>query len=925
MPTDDLRTLFAHPAAEHSACPFWFWNGELEPGELLRQVHLMYDRGVLGFVIHGREGLGIEYLSEDWFDRCRLVIAEAARLGMKVWIYDDLNWPSGYAGGRVVARDPSYRGQNVGIERHYVAGPDVLRLELDRPDEVVAVGAARIAEVRPKPADPLRVHHLEADGPDDWSDISMFEHTYAEEPPLALAYDPKSVTWEVPEGRWCVTVARRQDTDWMAVYSAFPYTDLINDGATTAFIEETHDEYYRRFEEYFGDTVIGFFVDEPGFYNNFWDRNPGSIPWTGDLAEQFAGRRGYDLLPLLPGLWEDLGARSHQLRADFWQTIAELLDERFFGKLARWCEARGVLLTGHLEWEEWLFTMTRHSASPFRALAPFQVPALDRIDEVTDKLTEKLVSSIAHLNGRSRVLSETFALAGWKLAPAYMKRIVDYQYVRGVSWLSCHGFYYSIEGHRRYECPPSEFFQNPWWEHSGPLWTYVSRLSAVLSAGQHVAPVALFYPIDAAWAELTPTAPGPFDGSATEPWELPERGLALQRTDLAMIRLGQALLESQWDFDLLDHVAVEEAKLDGALLRTGGESFRAVLVPPLQTISGPALGQLLAFAESGGTVVFVEDPPVRTVWSDPPEGWATARSQLLALRDPGYVPYGRGRLGYVPDGVGAVCHLLAEAVTPDVVVDLGDADGALVIVDETRRGGRKDTTIRRPSSFVRYLRRQVGADDVYFLVNESGHRLSAHLRLAAGDDVDRVEEWDPSTGDRWSHAATVENSFEARRHVTIDLAFEPWQTRLLVLTGSGAEPPSPARPSAEVTLALDDWELQAAGRTFRGPLRSWHELGLARYSGTGRYTCRFRLPTNASDERRVVLDLGTVLETAQVLVNGQSLSPLAFPPYRVDITEHVRNGDNLLQIKVANTNTNAFEQVERPSGLIGPVSARISD
>lgn len=916
MPADDLRTLFASPAAEHSACPFWFWNGELEPTELLRQLHLMHEQGVLGFVIHGREGLGVTYLSEDWFDRCRLVIEEAARLGMKVWIYDDLNWPSGYAGGRVVARDPGYRGQNLILERHYVAGSDVLRLEFDESDEVVAVGASRIAEAQPKGVDPLRVHHVETDVPAEWSDTAAFEHTYAKEASVALAFEADGLIWEAPEGRWCVTVARIRDTDWMAVYSAFPYTDLINDGATTAFIEETHDEYYRRFEEYFGDTIIGFFVDEPGFYNNFWDRNPGSIPWTGDLAAQFVARRGYDLLPLLPGLWEDLGEHSHEVRADFWKTIAELLDERFFGKLARWCEAHGVMLTGHLEWEEWLFTMTRHSASPFRALAPFQVPALDRIDEVTDKLTEKLVSSIAHINGRPRVLSETFALAGWKLAPAYMKRIVDYQYVRGVSWLSCHGFYYSIEGHRRYECPPSEFFQNPWWEHSGPLWTYVSRLSAVLSAGQHVAPVALFYPIDAAWAELTPTSPGPFDGGATEPWELPEKGLALQRTDLAMIRLGQALLGAQWDFDLLDHVAIEEAKVEGALLRVGEESFRAVVVPPLQTISGPALAQLLAFAQAGGTVVFVEEPPGRTVWSDLPSDWTEVRAQLTSLRDPGYVPWGRGRLGYVPSGVGAVAALLAEAVSPDVVVDLGDADAALRLVDETRRGGRKDTKIQRPSEFVRYLRRRVGDDDVYFLVNESGHALDAKVLLAGGERTSRVEEWDPVTGSRWSIAAAVDS--EGRS--VVDVAFEPWQSHVVVLT-TGDSPAALASAVPAVIVALTDWELQVADRTFHGPLRSWHELGLARHSGVGRYTSRFQLPVGSAGN--VVLDLGAVLETARVFVNGHPLSPLAFPPYRLDITDHVGDGDNLVEIEVANTNTNAFEEVERPSGLIGPVHVRV--
>ncbi len=81
--------------AEHGACPFWFWNGDLEPSELRRQIRLMHEQEVTAFIIHSRLGCSVAYLSEEWFDRCRIAIEQAARLGMKVWIYDEDNWPSG--------------------------------------------------------------------------------------------------------------------------------------------------------------------------------------------------------------------------------------------------------------------------------------------------------------------------------------------------------------------------------------------------------------------------------------------------------------------------------------------------------------------------------------------------------------------------------------------------------------------------------------------------------------------------------------------------------------------------------------------------------------------------------------------------------------------------------------------------------------
>jgi len=180
-----LSDSFERPQAEHSACPFWFWNGDLKPDELLRQIHLMHEKGIRAFMIHARKGLTIKYLSEEWFERVRLTLEEAAKLGMKVWLYDEDNWPSGYAGGRVLARDPNYAGQNLILERHYVQGPAPFRLALERSEEVRAVLAARISEVRPIPPDPLRFHK-EGETPAAWSDRAHYTHVYAHEEPIAL-------------------------------------------------------------------------------------------------------------------------------------------------------------------------------------------------------------------------------------------------------------------------------------------------------------------------------------------------------------------------------------------------------------------------------------------------------------------------------------------------------------------------------------------------------------------------------------------------------------------------------------------------------------------------------------------------------------------------------------------------------------------
>ena len=98
-PLIDLEKIPRHNAP----FPFWFWNGRMDPDEIRRQLGLMRDAGITEFIIHGRYGLQTEYLSDAWFDAVGAAVAEAEKTGMRAWIYDELNWPSGSAGGKVTA------------------------------------------------------------------------------------------------------------------------------------------------------------------------------------------------------------------------------------------------------------------------------------------------------------------------------------------------------------------------------------------------------------------------------------------------------------------------------------------------------------------------------------------------------------------------------------------------------------------------------------------------------------------------------------------------------------------------------------------------------------------------------------------------------------------------------------------------------
>ncbi len=902
--------VFENPQAEHTACPFWFWNGDMLPAEIIRQIGLMFDKGIKSFVIHARVGLTVPYLSETWFERCEIALIEAARLGMKVWLYDEDNWPSGYAGGRVLAHNPDFVAQHLALESHYLSTGEKLHLSLEYPEKIQAIFACQIEKFEALPTDPLSFQKM-SQAAHSWSDTKHFRHTFAKEQPIKLEPADNRLTWTAEEGHWCIMIFRQQATNWLAAYSDQPYVDLINGNATQVFLEQTHQRYWQRFGSYFGNTILGFFIDEPGFYNNFWTTNVGTLTWTHDLALEFEQRRGYDLLPNLPALWQVVTEQHTQVRLDYWTTIAELLEERFFGKIANWCEQHGVMLTGHLHYEEWMFTMTRNSVSPFSALKPFHVPGADKIDEVSDKIVEKLIASVAHVHGRSRVISETFALTGWKLAPPYMKQILDYQFVRGINWISFHGFYYSIEDFRQRECPPSEFFQNPWWNHSQPMWQYVARLSAVLSQGQHVAPVALYYPSEQAQATMTPYEPAAMPSTnAWETWQLPQKHLPVQKTDLSMIHLGLHLSENQWDYDLIDHTALETAIIKNGQLGISNESFRIVVIPALEAIHASSLSQLLQFSQSGGSLIFVNSLPSTILAGHAPSTWQNLRQQLLALSLPRFIKFGTGNIGFVPNGIEAVAALLETAQRPDLQLEIASSQDRWLSTLENRNAMFRDARIKPLRHVIKYHRRSCQGFDLYFITNESSESFQASLELQG---TGQIERWNPLNGTR-----TPLPSQEVTEHKSVRLAvtFGAWESYLLVLQPSQVQVATQAIHEHK-QLELKHWQLELLEQTFEGRLQNWAALGYSNYSGMATYSTTFEW--DSPSQETVWLDLGVVLETALVRLNGFAFEPLVWQPYRLEITEQLRHGQNELQIEVANTNANAFEGKERPSGLLGPV------
>ena len=73
--------------------------------------------GIDQYLIYPRSGLETEYMSEEWLQLCEWFCKHAQRLNMKIWLYDEYNWPSGSCKGRVPKERPGYVYREFAVSR----------------------------------------------------------------------------------------------------------------------------------------------------------------------------------------------------------------------------------------------------------------------------------------------------------------------------------------------------------------------------------------------------------------------------------------------------------------------------------------------------------------------------------------------------------------------------------------------------------------------------------------------------------------------------------------------------------------------------------------------------------------------------------------------------------------------------------------
>ncbi|NQT87018.1 hypothetical protein HQ560_09655 [bacterium] len=114
-------------------------------------------------------------------------------------------------------------------------------------------------------------------------------------------------------------------------------------------------------------------------------------------------------------------------------------------------------------------------------------------------------------------------------------------------------------------------------------------------------------------------------------------------------------------------------------------------------------------------------------------------------------------------------------------------------------------------------------------------------------------------------------------------------------------------------------------------LGDWSRMGiLHNYSGGVRYRTTFTL-TEDEAKAKATLDLGRVIATTEVHLNGKKAGVRVAPPWRFDLADLLKPGDNRLDVLVYSTLANHYQTIPSryrgnpEAGLFGPVSLRSRD
>jgi len=203
-----------------------------------------------------------------------------------------------------------------------------------------------------------------------------------------------------------------------------------------------------------------------------------------------------------------------------------------------------------------------------------------------------------------------------------------------------------------------------------------------------------------------------------------------------------------------------------------------------------------------------------------------------------------------------------------------------------------------------FIHRKNGKADIYFVRNKTNLPISEECEFRT--DEGRPEFWDPVFARQYiiSDARSKDNKTK------VSLQLPPYGSCFIIFHPKDRELPEKGETESVSTEISGPWTLSfpenwgTPASVELDELISWtdHEnQGINYFSGTASYTNSFTIPEEElQNKRNIAIDLGEVLDVAEVFVNGKSAGILWTSPFRIDIQDYVKPGKNNLEIRITN-------------------------
>lgn len=855
---------------ENYLFPFlWIHKGYRE--ELPGRIQKIYESGCRAFCVESRphEDFG----KQGWWEDMAVIFGEAKKRNMKVWILDDRHFPTGYANGILENRYRERRRWFLRAHHVDVVGPMeeacvlLPHLKEEEEEKILAAVAYRRADSG---------EILEGEGI------------------LITDFDQGFLFWNVPKGFYRIFFVIQ--TRAGSRKGQHFYINGLDAESVHALIEAVYEPHYTHFAEYFGNTLAGFFSDEPGFASQhigLWGQDTGSyyrtvgqpgvaLPWSDDVVgymektgeESVSAEERQEsvstVLKSLPGLWYPIKDRSAQIRLSYMNTITKLWRKNFSVQLGEWCHAHGVWYVGHI-----VEDMNAHmrlgmgAGHYFRSLSGQDMSGIDIVlHQVLPGFAEydaaariangtagnaffhyvlpKLGSSLARIEPQmqGRAMCEVFGAYGWAESTTCMKWLMDFLLVRGMNRFVPHAF---NDLYPDPDCPPHFFGrgQNPQFEGFSKLMHYVNQVSHLLEGADMQTEGAVFYMAEAEWM----SSPA-------------------YRT---MDEVSKVLYDAHIDFDILSLDSLKMAEIQDQRLMVNGHAHSFLVIPYAERYPESLYKLAKEFTKKGLPVFWIEDSGGWEQKGLSALGKKMPLSQLIfSIRDRKLAwEYSERashlRIGYFRRKEASWFMLFWEDVQSsiDEILTL-PCQGCFLRLDLLNGEIRKDYT-------------ENGRVQVQLTPYQSELLLFDAFETEFLDRIAKQAEWKECSEPEllWEIALLelgMENEFQTVGETT----------ELFSITGS----------------------------------RGW-----PRFSGRIRYRTKLWLDEKAG----AGLELGSVGGNAKLTINGEKLGMRICPPYRWDISEAARDGENQIEVEVSNTlvhrlqdELSQFMQIG-PSGIIGPV------